>query len=57
MKTNKTKLGYHTSKLEILPEVVDDKACLEDVRSQGDLLLSLDVKAQLFPLQEEHEGH
>ena len=57
MKTNRTKLGYHTSKLEILLEVVDDKACLEDVRSQRDLLLSLDVKAQLFPLQEEHEGH
>ena len=57
MKTNTTKLGYHISKLEILLEVVDDKSCLEDVRSQGDLLLSLDVKAQLFPLQEEHEGH
>ena len=57
MKTNTTNLGYHISKLEILLDVVDDKACLEDVRSQGDLLLSLDVKAQLFPLQGEHEGH
>ena len=57
MKTNRTKLGYHTSKLEILPEVVDDKSFLEDVISQGDLLLSLDVKDQHFPLQEEHEGH
>ena len=57
MKKNRTKLGYLTSKLEILPDVVDDKARLKDERSQGDLLLSLDVKAQLFPLQEEHEEH
>ena len=52
-----TKLGYHTSKLDLLPDVFDDKACLEDVRSQGDLLLSLHVKAQLFSLQGEHEGN
>ena len=57
MKTNRTKLGYHTSKLEILLDVFDDKPCSEDIRSQGDLFLSLEVKAQLFPLQEEHEGH
>ena len=57
MKTNRTKLGYHTSKLEILLEVVDEKSLLEYVRSQGDMLLSLYVKDQLFLSQEDHEGH